>query len=343
MGSYRAWFAVCGIAAATLIFFGATSHTATGGSSSSVALAAKAEQLAVPEPTPLPTAAPPRDPRIVVVVFPSTVERLRNPKRVEVIKQTWGRHLNVAYMGFDEFKLPANLSQLHQGSTPVIKWLLDRSLQKWPDLEWWIKADDLTYFVTRSLKSYLASRDTAAVELLGRRLSLSGGPTVFCSGGAGFALSRGAVGFLQEKWCEGSGWTRNEGGDIAIAQCLPQGSIVDTRDATGGERFNAYGPQRLMSGMVDKWYRDYTTWYNITSGTSCCARDTITFHYVEHGEASALYEILTHASKYRGLSDAERLKAWPPQGPTLSYYSTHPKANDKMWDLLLNHMVVEGE
>ena len=231
---------------------------------------------------------------------------------------------------------------MHQGATAVIQWTIATSLRKYAGLAYWMKADDLTFVVPANLRTYVDRRNSSTIEMMGRRLSMPDGK-VFCSGGAGYILSRGAINFLTQNWCEGVGWYKSEGGDIALTQCIGEGNVVDTRDGSesGGERFHAYGPQRVFSGSVDKWYRDYTAkWYSIPSGLGCCAKELITFHYIESGEAKALWEVLQNRPSILKKSDSERLDFWPKKGPELSYYSTKPTAEDGMWSLLLEHMNV---
>eukprot|EP01059_Diplonema_ambulator_P011123 TRINITY_DN2109_c0_g1_i1.p1 TRINITY_DN2109_c0_g1~~TRINITY_DN2109_c0_g1_i1.p1 ORF type:complete len:340 (+),score=10.00 TRINITY_DN2109_c0_g1_i1:43-1020(+) len=279
--------------------------------------------------------------KVVVAVFPSTVDPERNAQRVETIRHTWGGGVEVVFMGHGDYVLPQNMSSLHQGSTDVIRWMIDKSLQHHPDLQWWVKADDLTYIIPTNLHRYLSTRDSSDIQLLGRRLRLPGGE-IFCSGGAGYVLSRSAISFITSNWdkCRGSGWSAKEGGDIALSTCLPKEAIIDTRDEPGGERFSAYGPQRTSHGTVDKWYKDYTPWYSIPSGLACCSEHMITFHYVEYGEAKAIHAVLTRQEEFRKKSDAERLAMWPTASPLLSGYSTKPEESDQMWGLLIDHIKV---
>eukprot|EP00755_Sulcionema_specki_P018871 Sspe_Gene.67983::Locus_40103_Transcript_1_1_Confidence_1.000_Length_1097::g.67983::m.67983/K00731/C1GALT1; glycoprotein-N-acetylgalactosamine 3-beta-galactosyltransferase len=287
--------------------------------------------------------------QIVVLVFPSTVDPDRHAERAQAIKETWGRELTVVFIGGSEadpgirWVLPPDLKQRHQGSTDVIHFALNRAMQEFPTAQWIMKADDITFILPSNLRKYLTTLDSTAPYLAGRRLKLPGGG-VFCSGGAGYALSRAAVQLLLNNWCTGEGWERNEGGDIALSKCLvknsPADPILDTRD-DGGDRFHAYPPQRVMSGQVDPWFRDYTKpWQEVVPGKECCSKNLATFHYVEYGEARAIYHILRNQGAVRAMSDAGRRELYPKGPPLLSGYSMAPKEDDPMWNLLLYHISV---
>ncbi len=53
--------------------------------------------------------------------------------------------------------------------------------------------------------------------------------------------------------------------------------------------FHAFGPQRLVSGQADDWYRkyhppaaiDYSR--SLADGLACVSENTVSFHYVEVG------------------------------------------------------------
>eukprot|EP01064_Diplonema_japonicum_P014858 TRINITY_DN2253_c6_g1_i1.p1 TRINITY_DN2253_c6_g1~~TRINITY_DN2253_c6_g1_i1.p1 ORF type:complete len:338 (+),score=52.45 TRINITY_DN2253_c6_g1_i1:61-1014(+) len=286
-----------------------------------------------------PKAARKKKDTVVVGVFPSTVDRDRHTQRIDTIQRTWGSGMKLGFLGQTDFTPPANMTNLHTGASEVIKFMIEASLEKYPDLQWWVKADDLTFIIPSNLELFLEGRDPNDVQLLGRRLRMPGGE-IFCSGGAGYVLSRGALKHILTNWekCKGSGWFAKEGGDIAFAQCLPKEAIIDTRDESGAERFSAYNPQRTMSGAVDNWYREYTPWYSIPKGLACCSPNIITFHYVEYGEAHALHTIFIHKKEYLEKSDTLRLAIWPKNPPQRSGYSTMPTSNDPMWDLLLKHI-----
>ena len=286
-----------------------------------------------------------KNPIIVVVVFPSTVDRDRNSKRIEIIKKTWGEQRNdnfhVLNIGF-EIILPDELKDKHQGSTDVIKHCIEESLKRFPNMHYWVKADDLTYILRNNMIQYLSTRQSDYPELLGRRLQLGGKGEIFCSGGAGYAVSRSAINFLMKNWCYGQGWYRKEAGDIAMSSCLHnynKSSIIDTRDSKQRDRFHAYGPKRQITGLVDQWYKEYTPWYNITEGLDCCSPNTVSFHYIEYGEAEALYKIITTEKRtIASMIDSERLALYPNKPPGLSGYSRKPSQNDLMWKLLLEHI-----
>lgn len=108
------------------------------------------------------------------------------------------------------------------------------------------------------------------------------------------------------------------------------------------DRFHAYGPQRLVAGRVDEWYRNYHKGNasgssdaggdRLGSGLACCATSTASFHYVEASEARALHAVLGDQARFRAMTDAGRRAWWPPA--KLLSYSSPPGPNDPVWELL---------
>eukprot|EP01063_Lacrimia_lanifica_P012065 TRINITY_DN1868_c0_g1_i1.p2 TRINITY_DN1868_c0_g1~~TRINITY_DN1868_c0_g1_i1.p2 ORF type:complete len:352 (+),score=132.79 TRINITY_DN1868_c0_g1_i1:1743-2798(+) len=301
-----------------------------------------------------PAAPPAPRHQIVYVVFPAPalkdLHNDRHPLRVEAIRETWGQAERgvdgIAFVGEGDFVIPAALNASHVGAADVIKWALETALAKWPGLDYLVKADDLTFMIPENLRAFVAGRDPRARELMGRRLKIpeEGGyepkGKTFCSGGAGYALSRAAVDYIVAEYgqqCEPTGY-----GDIAFAECLAAaGAVVDTRDppgAAGGERFHMYAPQRTMAGKADAWSIAYTAhWYDIPPGAACCARPLISFHYIDYTWTRMLDDVLRHPRKYAAMTDAERRAAWP---PVIIPFNTPPEEEDAMWDLLLRHITI---
>jgi hypothetical protein len=129
---------------------------------------------------------------------------------------------------------------------------------------------------------------------------------------------------------------------------------VDTRTQRQSHRFHAYPLTREVAGNVDEWYTKKTqnvedagifvSPYNVRSGPDCCARDTVTFHYVEWKETLALMAIREELLKNPFVSDHELKKLmlleWPQAREEIGFYSrglpTESKEED--WKPLMDTM-----
>ena len=83
---------------------------------------------------------------------------------------------------------------------------------------------------------------------------------LFNSAAAGYAVNRPAVELLVNRWREIDAGATDEKCDPSskkaqIALCLKRFDVVaiDTREASGAERFHVYGPVRLATGAIDDW------------------------------------------------------------------------------------------
>jgi hypothetical protein len=113
----------------------------------------------------------------------------------------------------------------------------------------------------------------------------------------------------------------------------------ETRDGNGGERFNAYGPVRLVDNKLDDWYVKYT-WYGLKEGSDCCAADAFSFHYIELPEARLLQDMLHSQERYKSISTKELTADWPKKG--IGGYARRPSAKSWVWYYLFHKLAVAG-
>lgn len=126
--------------------------------------------------------------------------------------------------------------------------------------------------------------------------------------------------------CEATDKWSDENPGIKFAVCVQLvfgAPFTNSVDASGGERFNAYGPVGLVSGQVDDWYREAKAFEQgavPSVGPLPVARDVISFHYVSPAEASLLFRMLSGSSRVDG--PAELQLQWPKGGDIGPY--AHP-------------------
>lgn len=274
--------------------------------------------------------------------------------RLRAIRDTWGQRCRVAILTMDREHDLAALGGEHElGDGPVELWQLPNQDKKrgvkqaramryaltraasQPDVQWVFWANDHTFVVVQNLVCLLRDYDAQELHYLGHRLN---GPCCgnFNSGGAGFALSRGVLDRLTAQWAPGANKMDDCWGDnTQIAKCLrtlllPEGysGPSSTRDDAGGERFHVYGPLRMASGTIDNWlvHKKKALGEQILRGPACCARDTVSFHYVAAREARVLDEALQLPPQQRARRSAQTWRsAWPSHNEVGGYSVGWPR------------------
>jgi len=236
----------------------------------------------------------------------------------------------------------------------------------WCNDHTFIVAPNFLWFIQHKL-----GNDHTRVAYAGKELK-SGGRD-FNSGAAGIILSRKSMETLVAMWEKpddnpeclppnkqpptARARRKVEGNDsfgrvkepgLLLADCLKLGGILPNRTRvlnSTEDYFHAYGPQRLVAGTYDEWYKNYHApkqsggrARELGSELDCCAAGTVSFHYVEAAECRAIYAVLSNQQKYRDMPDFERRKGWPK--PKELSYSSPPKVDDMMWKFLTEKLIV---
>lgn len=223
---------------------------------------------------------------------------------------------------------------------PVIRTVFERIN---PDFAFFV--NDHTFVIPEHLCAFLSDHDPEKGMYAGHALRQD--HDYFNSGAAGYVLSRHSMRGLVEKWDEedetclvknGANWLQGNPG-LITAQCLIhvlKTPAIDSREDGKWHRFHAFGIVRSVAGKVDQWYvnkhkemdkilgtdSSYTT---LLSGTDCCSKETVSFHYVERFETRALFSIRQALLLNPNLPDSD-LKAliirdWPKKHKELGGYS----------------------
>lgn len=173
---------------------------------------------------------------------------------------------------------------------------------------------------------------------------------IFNSGAAGYVLSRATMEKMMRKHNDALGggecslsssaadkWLQGNPG-MATLKCINSVGVraTDTRAAGHWHRFHAFPLTRVVSGKVDEWYKNKhkdmgsvegfdPSYEELLSGEECCARTSVSFHYVEASEARALFSVRNLLLSNPALTDHE-LRAlmyaeWPRESKDLGPYS----------------------
>lgn len=230
-----------------------------------------------------------------------------------------------------------------------------------PDFAFFV--NDHTFVIPEHLCKYLEDKNPTDQMYHGH--ALKNQELVFNSGAAGYILSRQTMKSLVEKWDEGNptclaknapSWLQNNPG-LVTTKCMKEEldlMAVDTRHLGKYHRFHAFPLTRSVSGDVDGWYEKKhvgmdeliatdESYNTLLSGADCCARDTISFHYVEYMESRALFATREALLKNPHMTDHElmhmMIAEWPHTQKDVGGYSRGlPKEGEERWKPLLELM-----
>ena len=285
--------------------------------------------------------------------------------RLEALAETVGQRARLAVLladGHEDAALSARTLEAKNASGAIELWPLPaedhgkrynqwkamvfafRRARRDPSVKWTVWANDHTFLVAENLACYLARFDASQPHYLGMRMW---GPCcgLFNSGAAGFAVSRGSLDLLGDRWAEldadPSTVDDKCGPDrpkAHVATCLAKldaaATPADTRDGDGAERFLVYGPVRLATGAVDQWLVSKKANMKppepFPADGSVVASEVISFHYCAADEHRLLHALLHDGGALlaSGAADAKLAAAWPEGREKLGGYSAPwPKQN----------------
>ena len=196
---------------------------------------------------------------------------------------------------------------------------------------WFFWMNDHTFVIAENLACYLSGLSRTEPVYAGLRLW---GPCcgLFNSAAAGYAINRAAVELLVRRWREIDAGETDEKCDPSskkaqIALCLKKlGDVlpIDTREASGAERFHVYGPVRLATGAIDDWLvnkkKNIDPPEPFAADASAVSSDVISFHYVAEKEHRLLDRIIRGDAS---IDAATLAPIWPRGREELGGYS-HP-------------------
>lgn len=235
---------------------------------------------------------PPAAPRVLCYVLtgPTTHKSALN------VRDTWGRRCDamVFFSTKEDAELQPEILKVQEGYGFLwakAKAALEHLHRRYPDYDWYMKADDDTFVIVENLRLFLKDlqpQEPAYYGVKFRQHVKQG----YMSGGGGYVLSREAVRrFVTEALtmkdqakCANEAVRGAE--DLLLGQCLESVGVRagDSLDAGGKPRFFSHNPLSLFykAPLVNRlhWYWRYI-WHKHDVGPDCCSPHLISFHDVD--------------------------------------------------------------
>ena len=227
-----------------------------------------------------------------------------------------------------------------------------------PDFAFFV--NDHTFVIPDHACCFLSGRDPSEQLYAGHPMRNKVDKFAFNSGAAGYFLSRATMQGLVQRWDEkdpscstdgASQWHQGNPG-LLTAKCMSESlsaMAIDTTDEHGWHRFHAFGLIRTVTGHVDEWYKnkhvdldEYIPGHHNELGflNECCSAGTISFHYVEHSETTALTRVLHDVRENPTITDDDLgnllTDIWPKGFRNLGGYSHGlPPEKSEQWNSML--------
>ena len=186
-------------------------------------------------------------------------------KKAVHVKKTWGKRCTklIFFSSVTNETFPTiglNISEGREHLTGktmrAFKYVYDHFFD---EADWFMKADDDTYFIMENLRYFLSSRDKMEPVYFGHHFK-----TIvrqgYYSGGAEYILSKETLKRLattgqDPKFC------RQDGGaeDAELGKCMQNLGVktANSTDILGRSRFHCFDPETHLMGGYPNWYYKY--------------------------------------------------------------------------------------
>uniref|UniRef100_A0A336LXY8 Glycoprotein-N-acetylgalactosamine 3-beta-galactosyltransferase 1 n=1 Tax=Culicoides sonorensis TaxID=179676 RepID=A0A336LXY8_CULSO len=231
-------------------------------------------------------------------------------KKAKHVLHTWGNRCNKFLImssehdeNLDVVALPVQEGRNHlwAKTKEAFKYIYKNHLN---DADWFVKADDDTYFIMENLRYFLYTYNPNYPIYFGCHFKeFKATHLEFMSGGAGYVLSKEALRRFIEQALPDPAKCRhsNDGAeDVNMGKCMMSVGVKfgDTRDAQKKNRFLPMAPiDHLFPKITDEWYFKLSR-YPAKKGLGCCSDYAISFHYVYPNMLYVLEYLIYHLRPY---------------------------------------------
>ncbi|XP_055377344.1 glycoprotein-N-acetylgalactosamine 3-beta-galactosyltransferase 1-like [Condylostylus longicornis] len=228
--------------------------------------------------------------------------------KAQHVKLTWGKRCNKLLFMSTEYddelgSIGLNVTEGRDGlwnkTREAFTYIYENHLDEY---DWFVKADDDTYFIMENLRFMLSEHRTDTPIYFGSKFQMPS--VVYMSGGAGYVLSREAVKRLVEIAFKNSRICRVGASveDVEIGVCLNAVGVIagDTRDEEGKSRFHPLSLDNHLEPDIighDFWLWDYS-YYKFGSGLRYVSDKAVSFHYLTAAEMYICEYLIYHVKPY---------------------------------------------
>ncbi|KAL3887670.1 hypothetical protein ACJMK2_000065 [Sinanodonta woodiana] len=181
----------------------------------------------------------------------------------------------------------------------VIQYLYEKELH---NFDWFLKADDDSYFIIENLRYLLSKHDPSKGLYLGYALEpeVYSKSVLYMSGGAGYVFSREGIRLMVEKgYNVGACKESTDFEDLEIGKCAKIAGVtaVNTTDKFDRETFHPDHLKDFLPGPPQDWLKYYAK-NKPKGGPDCCSQYSISFHRMSYQDILIFDHLLYKTNVY---------------------------------------------
>ncbi|KAL3887671.1 hypothetical protein ACJMK2_000238 [Sinanodonta woodiana] len=181
----------------------------------------------------------------------------------------------------------------------VMQYLYEKELHNY---DWFLKADDDSYFIIENLRYLLSKHDPSKGLYLGYALepTVSSKSVLYMSGGAGYVFSREGIRLMVENgYNVGACKESTEFEDLEIGKCAKIAGVtaVNTIDKLDRETFHPDHLKDFIPGPPKAWLNFYAK-NKPKGGPDCCSQYSISFHRMSYQDILIFDHLLYKTNVY---------------------------------------------
>ena len=178
------------------------------------------------------------------------------------------------------FHLP-NYQESYVDLTDKVYETFKHVYSKYPNFDWYVKADDDTFMIIDNLRSFLRDKKPLIPVTYGMVLDSDEIETGYLQGGAGYVISNIALKLISNRLLVEKSFCPNSGQeDIDVAICFRKLSVYaeNSMDEQNRERFQSFGLKVIFEGKYPPWIYDQYKRHKLKKGIGAFSDTTISFH-----------------------------------------------------------------
>jgi glycoprotein-N-acetylgalactosamine 3-beta-galactosyltransferase len=128
--------------------------------------------------------------------------------------------------------------------------------EKYPNFDWYLKADDDTFIFVDNLKKFVENKNSSDAVTYGYDVKHLSDNFTYHSGGASYLLSNEALKLIGDSLRKNYTYCSNTGiEDVDVAKCLNKLGVKQNKsiDEDNRERFHPYDVKIHMKGLFGSW------------------------------------------------------------------------------------------